>query len=77
MCVCLLSVQICQESALHELTLFATYVTLDATSDLTRTRCYLRCNTICWILLSNELLNLDNRLRGTVMGVVLGVTFSK
>ena len=35
MCVCLLSVQISQESALHELTLFATYVTLDATSDLT------------------------------------------
>ena len=34
-------------------------------------------NTIRWMLLSNKLLNLDNRLRGTVMGVVLGVTFSK
>ena len=44
MCVCLLSVQICQESALHE-----------RINTCTR-------NTICWMLLSNKLLNLDNRL---------------
>lgn len=59
MCVCLLSVQICQESALHE-----------RINTCTR-------NTICWMLLSNKLLNLDNRLHGTVMSVVLEVTFSK